>query len=145
MSLERFLQTIESGIQDLTEGWWRDDPEARLWVKADRLNEELGRRYSLLVRQRAVVEEVRHRLAENERWAAQLAERVEVYLHVADRENSWKHALELDRTRQAVEQERAQLQKHEQAYHDQLAEVEQLKRRLADLRQKLYVRQQGHG
>jgi hypothetical protein len=144
MSLEQFLQSLENQFHDLTHGIWGDDPLPALQAKADRLDREVKRRYGRLVRQRAVVEGLRHRLGENERRAARLAEQVEVYLHVADRDNSWKHALELDQTRRLIELDKLQLQQQEQTYQDQLADVERLKRRLAGMREKIYLEQQWH-
>src|SRR5438094_5825498 len=109
MTLDCVLESIEAEFQELTRGWWGGDAAAKLQEKVDRLDHTLRERYAVLVRQRAIVEGLRHRLAENEARATRLAERVEVYLHVADRDNSWKEALELDQTRRTITRDREQL------------------------------------
>src|SRR5439155_24711879 len=118
MTLDRFLQAIEAEFQDLTRGWWGGDAVAKLQAKMDRLDGVLRERYAVLVRQRAIVEGLRHRLAENEARVLRLAARVEVYLHVADRDNSWTDALELDQTRRTSGLDKEQLHQHEQAYQE---------------------------
>jgi hypothetical protein len=142
MSVDHFLQSIEDQFHALANGLWGENPVPRLQAKADRMDRELKQRYARLVRQQAVVEGLRHRLAENERRAARLAEQVAIYLHVADRDNSWKRALDLDQTRGAIEKDRRQLRRHEKAYQDQLADGDWLKRRLAGLREQVYLEQQ---
>lgn len=139
MTLDQFFQVV--GLQDLTQCFCRDDSLGRLKEKTDRLTRDLRQRYPLLVRHRGVIEGLRHRLTENQRREAMLAARVETYLHVGDQVNAWRHALELDQTRKALEQDKVQLQNHEQAYQDHLTDVEQLKRRLAALREKVVVKE----
>jgi hypothetical protein len=137
MTLDHFLDTLEAEFHELTRGWWGGDAVAKLQEKVDRLDRTVRERHAVLVRQRAIVEGLRHRLAENEARAARLAERVEVYLHVADRDNSWKDALELDCTRRTITRDRELLHQHEQAYRDEVAGVERIQRRLAELREKI--------
>jgi uncharacterized protein YukE len=142
MALDHFFEALEAEFQDLTRGWWGVGA-ARLQEKVDRLDRALRERHAVLVRQRAIIEGLRHRLAESEARAARLAERVEVYLHVADRNNSWKDALELDHTRRTIARDREELRHHEQAYQDERAEVQRLLRRLAGLRERICLEQQG--
>lgn len=141
MSLRAFLNELEQQWAELTEGLWADDAAGRLHDRVRRLEQALPRRYERLARLRAVIEAMRDRLAEQEKRLKNLAERVEMYLHVADRENSWKHALELDRTRRAIEHESGELRECERIYSGQVAEIEQLKRRLAQLRENLYLQE----
>ena len=78
------------------------------------------------------MEQLCNRLADKERHARWLEARVEIYLYVADQTNAWRHALELDRLRDTLIQERARLLRRQQAYQVQLARVRHLQRQLDD-------------
>jgi paraquat-inducible protein B len=139
--LNQFLQELEQQWRELTQGWWEDDPLGRLHDQSDRLRRRLQGRYQWLICLRASIEGLRERLAENEKRLPRLAELVGVYLHVADRDNAWKYALEHNSTRQAVERDTVRLQRRERAYRDQLADLQRLQRRLARLQEAILVRQ----
>lgn len=137
MTLNSLLRAV--GLDDLTRDLWGDDDVARLEDKIERGERELRQLYGLLIQQRSIVEGLRHRLTENDKRAARLAERVEVYYHVSDRGNAWKEALELEQTRRCIARDRDHVELHEQAYQQQLDDVARLKRRLDRLREKLFL------
>lgn len=140
MSLKRLWQVI--GLDELMHDLWGGDDSALLEQGIAELEADLQQRYLLLVRQRSVVEGLKHRQAENQKRADRLAERVEVYYHVRDRDTAWKEALELEQTRRCIARDQSNLHLHEEAYQEQLDDVARIKRRLAKLREKLYVQNQ---
>ena len=97
MTIHQILTSVGEQFAGLAEGLRPDAPLEWLQARHDRLGSDLRRRYELLVSQRAVIQGLRHRLDVGERRAAALAERAEVFLHLCDGDNAWKHALELDR------------------------------------------------
>src|SRR5205823_4338634 len=113
MCLNQFLQGFRSQFQDLL---WKDVPEPRTATERDHLEGRLERCSAALVSQHRTLAELRQRLAEKERRAAWLGERVEVYLHVGDRTNAWRHALDLDSLRHRIEHARDELQRRERIY-----------------------------
>lgn len=142
MSLSHILQEIESQFQELTNGWWDDDGVAQLQRKMSSCANGLKHGYAALMRTRTTVERLRRRVAELEHDSALLTQKVEIYHHVADRTNSWNFALELDRTQRALQANRVQLQANEKLYYHQLAEVQLIKRRLAELQERAYLTQE---
>ena len=143
MTLEQLFQAVETRFHNLAHGLLKADSLARLRDKSERWTRELRDRYAILIRQRGTLEGIRHRLAARERRAAQLTARIETYLHVLDQANAWQHALQLDQIQQSIQEDRLELQRQERAYGDELASIEQLKRRLAEVREELCLHEQG--
>jgi uncharacterized protein YhaN len=135
MGLNQFLQDVSCELQEIL---WRDVPREPNGRELDRLERDLHRASLALTPLRTSVAELRSRLAEKERRARWLEARVEMYLHVADRVSAWRHALELDQLRHALDQDRARLLRRRQAYHAQLARVRQIQQRLDDLHFEIY-------
>jgi hypothetical protein len=129
MSLNQFLLDVGCELQEIL---WKDVPRLPVAGNLDRIEASLHRASIDLAQLRASVDELCKRLALKERHARWLEARVEVYLYVADRTNAWRHALELDRLRNTLAQERARLQRRQQAYQAQIARVQHLQQQLDD-------------
>jgi phage shock protein A len=129
MSLNQFLLDVGCELQEIL---WKDVPRPPVAGYLDRIEASLHRASVELAQLRASVDELCKRLADKERQARRLEARVEVYLHVADQTNAWRHALELDRLRDTLARERARLLRRQQAYRAQLARVQHLQQRLDD-------------
>lgn len=139
MTLKAFWRELEKQWAELTDGLWDIDPAAELNVKMERVQALVPVRYERLARLRAFIERLRDRLAEKEKRLAILSDKVSIYLNVADRANSWKHALELDNARRSIERDTTALREFERKYHEQVADLERLKRRLRQLQEKASV------
>lgn len=135
MSFHRFLQDVRCELQEIL--WW-DVPRGPVGGEVDRLEKELHRALETLRRLRAIVDELRTRLAQNERRAQRLKARVEVYLHVADQANAWRSALELDHLQRTLDHERARLERRKHAYQAQRVRVQDLQERLDELSSATY-------
>jgi hypothetical protein len=132
MSVDRFFQSLESELQAWTAGLWPGDPLPRLREEARRLEREVRQRSDVLARHRGGLEGLRQRLRTAEKRAAQLTEWVQTYLRVADQANAWRYALELDRLRRDLAQDRARLEGSERIYQESAAELQRVRERLAD-------------
>jgi hypothetical protein len=136
MSLNQFLFDVGSQLQEFI---WRDlSPQTRQ-EEIDRLEHRIEQGSSVLARARAALAELRNHVAERERREAWLASRVEVYLHVGDQPRAWEHALELDRLRKQLQQERERLERRRRTYREQQAYLENLQILLADLQHGSYA------
>jgi chromosome segregation ATPase len=140
MCLDYWLETLEFRCRGWLKGLKHSRELDRLREKSDRLKRDLRQRYPLLVRHRAVIGGLRRRIEEGEQRVQRLADRIEIFSHVADHATAWRHALELEQTRKTLARDRAKCERLEQAYQEHLADVDRLKDRLADLQEKLYVR-----
>jgi hypothetical protein len=138
MSLNQFLLDVGSQLQEFI---WKDRGQRGLQEEVQRLEDRIRKSSAVLVRVRAAVGEVRTRVAQHEQRESWLASRVEVYLHVGDRDNAWRHALELDRLRMALRYERERLKHRWRTYREQEVYVEQLQVKLAGLQQQAYSEQ----
>jgi hypothetical protein len=136
MTLECLLSSVGEQFQDWT-GGLLDESLSTLEARYDRLSRNLARHYPLLISQRAVVTGLRHRKKVSEQRTIELAERVEVFANLGDRDRAWKTALELDQERELLERESEQLEAHELAYRQQRDDIEVLKQRLAELRERI--------
>lgn len=127
MDFQQFVQDIGCELQEIL---WNDVPCKPGGREIDGLEQELYGAVLVLGRLRSSVEALQNRLAEKQRRASWLEARVELYLHIADRANAWRHALELDGLRGVLDQDHASFQRRRQAYEGQLARVRELQNRL---------------
>lgn len=141
MTIQQILTSVGEQFAGLAEGLRPEAPLEWLQKRHARLGHDLRRRYDLLVSQRAVIQGLRHRLDVGERRATGLAERAQMFLHLRDGDNAWKHALELDRLRAALEREREQLACHEESYAEQRRDIDAIKVEMAHLRERMERRE----
>jgi chromosome segregation ATPase len=134
MTVSQFLHGVGS---ELREFFWQDQPSPGFLAELRTLERRLRRCSEAMQRQRTLIDELRTRVAPLERRAEWLATRVEVYLHVGDRENAWRHALDLDQVRHALEKEHRQLERQQRTYEIQLAHFQQLRQMVADLQDQM--------
>jgi hypothetical protein len=137
MGLNQFLQEVNDELHQI---FGRDLFGEPAGGELERLKRELHQASTALTELRTIVAELRTRLAEQERRARWLEARVGIFLHVADRTNAWRHALELDRIRHTLDRDRAGLQRRRQAYHAQRARIRQLEEQLATALSEKYAK-----
>jgi hypothetical protein len=130
MGLNRLLHDMSSELQEVL---WDDTPTPDFSAAIERLEHLLDEASTALEEARHAVEGLRQGLAAREKQAAWLCERVEVYLHVSDQANAWRHALDLDVIRAGLDSERDRLRQKQHVYQERLARVRRLRGQLADL------------
>jgi hypothetical protein len=145
MTLEHFIHTLEACVFDLGKHLWSEDPVGELQEQADRLSAALQQHRAALVECQARVAELRSRLAWDEKQAVVLAQQVQAYLHVNDRVRAWEHALELDRLRHSLHEDRPKLRSSLLACREHQNHIDHLERSLAGVQDKLYRIRQGYG
>jgi len=139
MTLDQFLQTVESRIFSVGMHLWPNDTVTQMRDQADQLSEQLQERTATVGRCRESMRQARDRLTEKRKHEGFLVGRVETYVHVADQAQAWQHALELDELRQSIQQERDLLRHLDKAERDQRQHIQRLEQSLATLHEKLYL------
>jgi chromosome segregation ATPase len=126
MGLNQFLHEVSCELQEIL---WHDVPRQPAG-EPSRLEADLRLATAQLMQLRSAVQELGNGLDEKARQIRRLQARVEVYLHVADKLNAWRYALELDQLRKRRDQERARLRRQQHAYEIQYTHVRHIQKQL---------------
>jgi phage shock protein A len=86
---------------------------------------------------RGLVERVSRQVQDNETQSQRLEAQAKAYLKAGERETAGKFALELQKARKQVAENRQQLELHEQAYQNSLKKIHRANEKLIDVRQKI--------
>jgi predicted nucleic acid-binding Zn-ribbon protein len=136
MSLEQIFQSVESGLFNFGKQLCRDRV-AEVREEADGVGEELRRERAALRRCRDEMAELRQRVRASESRAAVLASRVQSFLYVHDGSSAFDHALELDRIRRRLGEDRDDLRRALRFERDCLDTIRDLERRYNELQDQL--------
>jgi hypothetical protein len=109
--------------------WWTDE--------VGRLDAALGQHHARVLHHRDSVRQARARLAENQVREAILASQVETYIHTGEQARAYQLALDLDRVRNQLAEDRARLSCDEKAWKMHRERIAELERRLAEVRRQL--------
>jgi hypothetical protein len=137
MSLENLVRRLEERFCTLggrlvpgpIRAWWTDE--------AGRIAAALDQHHEHARQFHRAVQEIRSRLAENEVREAILASQVEAYIHAGEQPRAYQLALELDRVRTQMTEDRARLPREEKASGMHRERIAELERRLAEVRRQL--------
>jgi hypothetical protein len=129
--LEQLVHKVEAHLLDLGRRLLHPEVPAAAPAPADPLEAELRERRSALQRSGTERAAVQRRLKENQKLIASLPGLIRSCLHREQTEEAWRHALALDRARQAVAEDEAALPKLGQVCWSLHFQVRQLERRLA--------------
>jgi phage shock protein A len=135
--LESLWRVIRSQINKLANFFWASDPLALMQAEYDSAVAQLREGRLGLEQYRAFVERVGRQVARQEAQARMLEATVKTYLQSGDRETAARFALELQRARKDLEENRAQLLLHEQAYENHLLKIKHAGGKLAEIRSKI--------
>src|SRR6516164_61584 len=137
MILGKFWRAFRGQMNKLANFLWAADPAAQMQYEYDRDVEQLKEGRQGLEQYRALVERVVRQVADGKTHCASLEAKVKAYLQAGDRETAARFALELQKARQGVAENEAQLQLHEAAYANHLAKIKQANGKLGQLREKI--------
>ena len=131
MCLHRFLEDLEAEFVEIC---WRDRPEKIRAESILRLRNQSKNAKTAIARCHLLSEKLERRTAELQRLELVLAERVEVYLHLSDRQNAWHYALELDRVREELADLRRQFGMQQRIRKAESAKLVNLQEEITSLR-----------
>ncbi len=134
--LEDLVHNVEARLLDLGRRLMEPGPQTKAQDETERAATELRERRTAL--QRACTERaaVQKRLKENQKLVACLPGLIQTCLRREQPEEAWRHALELDRARQAVAEDEAALPRLSQVCWSLHFQVRQLERRLTAQRER---------
>jgi phage shock protein A len=134
---KKFWSSIRAQLNKLANVFWEADPIAQMRYEYDAAVEELKTGRVGLEQYRGLVEQVTRQVREGERHLAKLQAQTKAYLKVGDRETAARFALEVQKAKAALDQNREQLATHETAYENNLKKIKHANKSLADIREKI--------
>ena len=138
MILGKFWSALRAQLNKLANVFWEADPIAQMRYEYDLAVEQLKDGRKGLEMYRGLVERVTRQVQENEAHAKRLEAQAKAYLQANDRETAGKFALELQKARQALAENRQQLDVHEQAYQNNLKKIQHANEQLIAVREKIH-------
>lgn len=137
MILGKFWSAFRAQLNKIANLFWEADPIAQMRYEYDQAVEQLKEGRKGLELYRGLVERVNRQVAENSAQAQRLEAQAKSYLKAGDRETAGKFALELQKARAELAENRQQLELHETAYQNNLKKIQHANGKLIDVRQKI--------
>ncbi len=138
MIFGKFFGAIRAQLNKLANFFWEADPIAQMQYEYDSAVEELKSGRQGLEQYRGLVERVARQVKEGEAHVAKLTAQAKAYLKVGDRETASKFALEIQKAKGDLEQNKQQLDLHETAYKNNLAKIQHANKKLVEVREKIH-------
>ena len=137
MIFGKLWRALKAQVNKLANFFWTADPIAQMQYEYDLAVEQLKEGRQGLEQYRALVERVTRQVAKEEKHEAKLVAKVKAYLKAGNRETAATFALELQKTRNELVENREQLAMHEKAYNNNLRKIKNASGKLADVRTKI--------
>jgi chromosome segregation ATPase len=136
--LEKMLQNVESRLVRVGQAIWKPDSKAQVREASEQLSEELRSRHDALEQARAERMAAARRVFESKNAAQVLTDHIQTCLSCGHGDQAWQFALQLDRLRQQLAADQAQLPKLEQVCWSLQFQIRQMERQLARLHEQIY-------
>ena len=137
MILHKFWASFVAQINKVANLFWEADPVAQMRYEYDRAVEQLKEGRTGLEQYRGLVERVTRQVNANRSHVQKLEAETKAYLKVGDRTTAAKFALELQKAKDELAANEAQLQMHETAYGNNLKKIQHANEKLIELREKI--------
>ncbi len=137
MIFKKFFGAIRAQLNKLANFFWEADPIAQMQYEYDQAVEGLKSGRQGLEQYRGLVERVTRQVKEGEAHVAKLTAQAKAYLKVGDRETAAKFALQLQKAKADLEQNKQQLAMHEQSYQNNLKKIQHANKQLVSVREKI--------
>lgn len=137
MIFKKFWASLRAQLNKLANVFWEADPIAQMQYEYDMAVEQLKEGRKGLEQYRGLVEKVSRQVKEGERRVQKLESQAKAYLKVGDRETAGKFALEMQKAKTELAENREQLQMHEQAYDNNLKKIKHANKKLGEVREKI--------
>jgi phage shock protein A len=135
--LHKFWSAFMGQINKVANLFWEADPVAQMRYEYDRAVEQLKEGRTGLEQYRGLVERVTRQVNVNRGHVQKLEAETKAYLKVGDRTTAAKFALELQKAKEEMAANEAQLQMHETAYGNNLKKIQHANEKLIELREKI--------
>jgi phage shock protein A len=137
MIFSKIGKAIRAQMNKLANYFWSKDPIAQMQYEYDKAVETLKEGRIGLEQYRALVERVTRQVQTNEKTIAQLTAKTKAYLKANDRVTAGNLAIELQKAKTELEENRQQLAMHEKAYDNNVEKIKFASKKLADVRLKI--------
>jgi phage shock protein A len=137
MIFAKFFSAIRAQLNKLANLFWEADPIAQMQYEYDAAVEQLKEGRAGLEQYRGLVERLTRQVKEGEAHVAKLTAQAKAYLKAGDRETAAKFALEIQKAKAQLEQNRENLAQHELAYQNNLKKIQHANKRLIEVREKI--------
>jgi len=135
--LHKFWSAFIAQINKVANLFWEADPVAQMRYEYDRAVEQLKEGRIGLEQYRGLVERVTRQVSANKSHVQQLEAQTKAYLKAGDRTTAAKFALELQKAKEELTANQAQLDMHETAYTNNLTKIQHANEKLIELREKI--------
>ncbi len=137
MIVGKLWRSLKAQINKLANFFWTADPIAQMQYEYDLAVNQLKEGREGLEQYRALVERVGRQVANDKAHVSSLEAKVKAYLQAGDRETAARFALELQKAKQQMGENEAQLKLHEEAYNNNLMKIKHASGKLAQVRDKI--------
>jgi phage shock protein A len=137
MILTKMWRSFKAQLNKLANVFWTADPIAQMQYEYDLAVAQLKEGREGLEQYRGLVERVSRQVANDQAHVTSLEAKIKAYLQAGDRETASKFALELQKAKQQLGENQAQLALHEQAYGNNLTKIKHASGKLAQVREKI--------
>ena len=117
--------------------FWTADPIAQMQYEYDLAVDQMKSGREGIEQYRALVERVSRQVAANQAHVSSLEARIKAYLQSSDRDTASKFALELQKAKKDLEENKNQLLLHEAAYNHNITKIKHASGKLAQIREKI--------
>lgn len=137
MIFKKFFGSIRAQLNKLANFFWEADPIAQMQYEYDLAVEQLKEGRVGLEQYRGLVERVSRQVKDGEAQVSKLTAQAKAYLKAGDRETAAKFALQLQKAKGHVDQNREQLAMHDQAYQNNLKKIQHANKKLVEVKEKI--------
>ena len=137
MIVGKLWRAFRAQLNKLANYFWTQDPIAQMQYEYDKAVEELKGGREGLEQYRALVERVSRQAGNSQQHIGSIEAKIKAYLQAGDRDTAGKFAIELQKARNELQENQAQLQLHEKAYENNVRKIKNASGKLADVRQKI--------
>jgi len=137
MIFSKIWRSMKAQLNKVANLFWTADPIAQLQYEYDSAVDEMKAGREGLAQYRALVERVSQQVANQEKQTAHLKAKVQAYLKAGNREAAGRFALELQKAKTELAENRQQLELHEKAYENNLKKIKNASGKLKKVRDKI--------
>lgn len=137
MIFGKFFGAIRAQLNKLANLFWEADPIAQMQYEYDSAVEQLKEGRQGLEQYRGLVERLTRQVKDGEAHVTKLTAQAKAYLKSGDRETAAKFALEIQKAKTSLEQNRENYAQHEAAYQNNLKKIQHANKKLVEVREKI--------
>jgi hypothetical protein len=136
--LEKMVQRVESKLVRVGQAILNPDPKAHVREESERLSDELRKRHHALAKARTERTAAEARITENRHATQILTGHIQTCVSSGHGDQAWQFAMQLDRLRQQITDDQAQMPKLEQVCWSLEFQIRQMERQLARIHEQIY-------